>query len=267
MQMVKTGNSANIYIPKEGNRDNLFERLFEFIEMYDTDWKNRIKPASENAINQLVESSEIIKHNVDIPVIYRMFLEKMGENDGGLLSEVLLGETQIYEILELLEDYHKYDPDYFESLIFPFCIQETGLELSFDLSSNNQDSVWVTEGSEVFRKTSENFEKFLFQCAFKKFVYFNVRISYGASKKILEETMEKANISDIFEELNRIINKYGIIKAWFSDFEHYIGIGSNIAFYMEYHNGVVGEIRGENDTEVNNLLTDIINITGARSMN
>lgn len=36
---------------------------------------------------------------------------------------------------------------------------------------------------------------------------------------------------------------------------------------MEYHNGVVGEIRGENDTEVNNLLTDIINITGARSMN
>lgn len=267
MQMVKTDNSTNIYIPKEGNANNLFERLFEFIEMYDTDWKNRIKPASENSINQLIELSEISKYNRDIPIVYRKFLKKMGQDDGGLLSEVLLGETKIDEIIELLEDYHKYDSDYFENLIFPFCIQETGIELSFDLSSNNQEGIWITEGSEIFRKTSESFEKLLFQCAFKKFVSFSVRVCYGASKKTLGETMRKANISNIFEELNKIIKKYGIIKTWFSDFEHYIGIGGDIVFYMEYHNGVVGEISGRNYTEVNDLLTDIINITGARTMN
>ena len=180
---------------------------------------------------------------------------------------MLSGETNIDEIIELLEDYHKYDPDYFGNLIFPFCIQETGIELSFDLrNSNNQEGVWITEGSEIFRKASESFEKLLFQCAFKKFVSLNVSINYGASKNVLDEIMEKEDISNVFEELNRIIKKYGIIKVWFSDFEHYIGIGRDIAFYMECYNGVVGSISGENDTEVNSLLDEIINITGARVM-
>lgn len=69
------------------------------------------------------------------------------------------GITDINYIIRLFENYHTYDPSFFNKGIFPFCKYDMGIELAFDLKEESQQSVWDTEKGEVFEKYAESFEK------------------------------------------------------------------------------------------------------------
>lgn len=257
-------NINDIFVFKKGEVCDLFERLFEFIDSFDAQWKYTVKPAADALIDKLLEVSQVTKYNRNIPQSYYLFLKIMGEYDGGLLSDTLHGITDINYIIRLFENYHTYDPSFFNKGIFPFCKYDMGIELAFDLKEESQQSVWDTEGGEVFEKYAESFEKLLFQCAFRKFVTFREKLSFGSSHNLTKEAMEKNNISNLFEKIDEMANKCGISKTWFSDFRTYIGIGKGAAFYISYNSGVVGQIRGQNDKVVHDLFDGIQNFTGAK---
>ena len=69
--------------------DKLFKRLYDYIEPFDSDWKNRIKPASKDMMDNYIKAAGLQLGNYAerIPASYLKFLELMGEDDGGLISQ------------------------------------------------------------------------------------------------------------------------------------------------------------------------------------
>lgn len=267
MQMLMSTNKNNLFPMEEGQMEDIYIKLFEFIDKYDTGWKHKIKPATEEQIEKLLEISRIREHNWQLPQVYRQYLEIMGQNDGGLLSKIMLGETDINNIIDIFAEYDIYDPEFFEKGVFPFCSQDTGVELAFVYKTEADQGIWRTEGGQVFDRESESFEKLLFQCAFMKFVFHRLTISYGTAQSDLNVAMKRNNISNLFLVVNEIAEKYGMSKAWFSDERYYVGMGKNIVFYMKYDGAACGRISGENEQEVNNLFHEIKAIAGARQTN
>lgn len=116
-----------------GNDNNIFERLAEYIDVFDLTWKERIKPASQEQIEELRNVTQLKKYAADFPKPYLIFLETMGMNDGELLSEYLLGTANIEQMIHLYYDNQKYTPEVFDTPYLTFFDQETGVEYSFDL--------------------------------------------------------------------------------------------------------------------------------------
>ena len=73
--------------------DDLFKNLYDYIEPFDTNWKKRLKPASKKLITQFIETSRIGEYVDRLPLSYFQFLEKMGRDDGGLISRLYGGGT------------------------------------------------------------------------------------------------------------------------------------------------------------------------------
>ncbi len=72
--------------------------------------------------------------------------------------------------------------------------------------------------------------------------------------------MINKKIEDLYKELDIIIKKYGLEKAWFSDSLHYIALGENTSFYVKKKNGVIGFVTSENQkvvVELTNIITDL----------
>ncbi len=63
--------------------DELFKRLYDYIELFDLDWKTRIKPASKEMMDSYIKAAELSLGNYAerIPASYLKFLELMGEDD------------------------------------------------------------------------------------------------------------------------------------------------------------------------------------------
>lgn len=103
--------------------DGFFKELYDYIEPYDADWKNRLKPASENLIAEFLKCSRIGQYIGRIPPHYMQFLGRMGQGDGGLVSDVMLGggEIDINDLMEEFREYYpKYDSDFLGQGILPF---------------------------------------------------------------------------------------------------------------------------------------------------
>lgn len=250
-------NSKDIIIPEKGNDDNLFQRLSDYIEVFNRSWNKRIKLASDNLIEKLIKVSEIDRCKRIIPHNYILFLKKMGLDDGGLLSNALLGTASIDDIIELYEDYHEFTPEVFDTSIFPFFYQETGGELSFDLNAKNSNNILVTDSGEVFDVISESFEKLLFQCAFSQFVRYKIYIRFGGSKNSLNKALCNNESTDILKLLDDISIKNNMIKIWFSDKKHYIAVGREISYYVYMDKGVSGFVTGNNSKLIKDICKEL----------
>lgn len=222
------------------SRENIFQELFNYIDKFDKNWKERIKPASNSSIESLKSVAEIQKWCSDFPESYRIFLETMGENDGGLLSKSLIGTSNIMEIIDLYEEFHKFYPNVFDVPYFTFFQNEMGNELAFDLSAMGKCNILETDCGEVIHVYSESFEKLLFQSAFNSFERFNTYIEVSGSSHQLKKkicNLEDEAIYDIMEELAM---QWGLKKVWFSDKNHYIAVGAETGLYMEREAGMHG---------------------------
>lgn len=75
-------------IPREGNISTLFERLAEYINISNPDWIHRIQPTEKEDIELLKKVSRIKKMAGDFPESYKIFLNHIGERNGGLINKL-----------------------------------------------------------------------------------------------------------------------------------------------------------------------------------
>lgn len=258
----------HILIPERGETSDLFYRLSNYISEFDTMWKDRISPASPADIemfNQIINQNTYPgKHK--IPNEYYIFLEYMGEDDGGLLSQVLnnsyISRAELNE--SYLEDVSKFYPELKCCPYVPFlCNDIVETELSFDLSSENTHQIVVTNGEELYGKTGDTLEKLLFRCAFRRFYLPSAaRFASVASKQFCYNnfavnttnaynSLFQTN-SVFFDFITQIERKFSFTEVWFSNKEGYfndcyIGISTDSKMVMSIrhcYNTLFGTISG-----------------------
>lgn len=249
--------------PQISDETNLFYTLSNYINEFNKEWIKKIKPASNTSIELLKRVSEIQKWREEFPKPYYMFLETMGENDGGLLSDSLIGTAHIIEIIDLYEEFHKFSPEVFDTPYLSFFQMEMGGELSFDLSGKHAKNILETDSGELFRINSESFEKLLFQSAFNCFERFGHYIGFSSSLSQLKKATSIHEKKDLFETIDIIAKSYGLEKAWFSDEKHYIAIGLNTSFCVQKAEGTIGFVTSSNKALLKELVWDLTKLVGA----
>ena len=142
---------------------HIFERLSSYINIVDKDWINGIKPANKESISQLRKLSGIESAGLDLPESYKVFLEYMGECDGDIFGQTLLGQISITDILELYKELNEYEPDAINPLCLAFVSTHTGTQISFDLRQPDNPNIVKSSDGEISDYFSESFEKLLFQ--------------------------------------------------------------------------------------------------------
>lgn len=253
----------NSIIPQEGNSSNFFKRLSDYIGYFDSTWSDRIKGATKEDIGRLEVLSGIQKSDCKIPLYYQIFLDNMGEDDGVILTSQM-GTSCINEIIELYEEIHKFEPETLNSnyLIFynVYLASQIALEVG---KSENPLIVDYAEG-EVCDSHSENFEKLLFQLAFRKYVKSNYTIRFGTSGNTLKDMLNKNdNIGkSVFDIIEFVTEPQGFKKIWISDNWNYIGINPDAFCVIRCQDprlGFSGYVTGaskENIVKLANLLAN-----------
>lgn len=240
----------NTKIPREGSEMDLYERLEEYITPADREWKTRIKGASEKEIEELREKSGLKERHLEFPKGYLAFARKMGNDDGGLLDSRLLGIGSISDILTMYRE-AELNEQYREKYIYPYdeitekieteekeieddeeeieeeeeeieeeerCFyffwNEMGIWYGINLEDKKKDCIQC-DGGEII---SSSFEKLLFQCAVRRYEseYYPFHCGFSASQMSLERAI-KLNGEEIEEVADKIIRKYDLKKAWFSN--------------------------------------------------
>lgn len=239
------------------DESSVFQQLHDYISEFDREWWKKIIPASETMIESLKIVSEIQRKSDDFPPLYKMFLEHMGRNDGGLLSVPLNGTSNIIDIIDLYEEFHKFTPEVFCTPYFAFFQKEMGGELSFNISNPHEENILDTDCGEIFRVNSESFKKLLFQSAIIRFERFKNYIRFSGTLNNLKEAMLISGENSIIHIIDGVLAKYGLTKAWFSDRNHYIALGVETSLYVQKTYGVIGFITSNNTDISKKLVEDL----------
>lgn len=109
--------------------EDLFKELYDYIEPFNTGWKKQLKPASRQLVNKFIKLSRMKEYADRIPLSYFEFLERMGQDDGGLLSNLYGGGT--INPKELMDEIKHnwnfcYERDYLPKRRFPFFMDWMG---------------------------------------------------------------------------------------------------------------------------------------------
>lgn len=237
-----------ILMPECGITGDLFCRLFNYISAFDPTWINRIKPATSTDIEMFIQ---IVNQNdypakKEVPIEYFIFLEQMGDDDGGLLTQSLSDSIISRASLNHLywERVNKHYPELKNSPYIPFLFNSLGdVEFSFDLSSENPHLIALTYRDELYTTTSDTLENLLFRCAFRKFYLPHAR-------RLAEKNPEKYCYStfsvdtndayrsfiptnnDFLKFIRQIETMFSFTEVWFSNKDGYfndcyIGMSAN----------------------------------------
>ena len=196
-------------------RVDFMEGLDAYISPVDPGWRERLIPPEPEELADLQMYLEMQKENPKVPESYLKFACYAAEGDGGLLSDVLLGELCLARLPEITENVCDDMPND-RLLIF---WNEMGVLYFIDLKNGGKIS---DEGGFYF---SSSFENLLFQCAVKKFEerYFAEYVGFGY-KRLLSFDQKKA--LDI--TIKKFIQRNQMQTVWFND-EYFL-----FAYNQEY---------------------------------
>lgn len=253
--------------------NELFKRLYDYIEPFDPDWKNRIKPASKEIMNSYVKAAKLSLGNYTerIPASYLKFLELMGEDDGGLISQrydtvVDMIATNINEVMELLDEDE-------EEKMLPFYIgiHVITYVMWIDLEKENSKRILGTYDNDYknFTEVSESFEKYLFQCAFDHIIEYEFKEYFTLRKSDVYAIAEYQNITPekLYKKIIHFIEEYGIKENWFSEPNYYIGESKDTTFCIKYDGDIHGKITSKSHIIVKSIHNDIWNFNMNRILN
>lgn len=253
---------SNIFFPEQGKCDSIFARLSHYIGLFDNTWKEQIRPASAEQIKKLREVSQLGRYNIELPRAYKIYLEMMGVDDGGLLSKFFNGGTaDIEDIIQIYNNLYESEP---EALDTPYQIIfwcDWGGNVFIDLSGNHGDNILVVYQGETYNVVSESFEKMIFQAAFKTYEVFSNQLDFGVSIAGLREKIQPDKVHTTLEAL---CLKYGFIKLWISDSKWYMARGENINFWVCCDIAMYGRITGEDKEKLNVLYKDFETLFGVK---
>ena len=160
--------------------------------LFDNTWKERIRPASVEQIKKLREVSQLGRYGIELPKAYKIYLEMMGIDDGGLLSKFFNGRTaNIEDIIQIYNNLCESEPEVLDTpyqIIF-WC--DWGGNVFIDLSGNHGDSILVVYQGETYNMVSESFEKMIFQAALRYMKSFQINWILGYQ---LRDSKKKFNL-------------------------------------------------------------------------
>ena len=242
--------------------DELFQKLYDYIESFEADWKKYIKPASNELIEKLIEVTKVGEYAKRIPASYLKYLELMGEYDSGLISELRIGgvPVRVSALINVLKS-TIYDKDLGKKR-FPFAV-DTTIEriMFFDLTKENSEEVWYKGGNKIIR-LSESFDKFMFQRVFDTIVHYKYAIYNMIIEERFDMAAEEQNIEkdELYKKVIQEIEEHGIKEAWFSDPNYYRGEGDGIAIGIEYYGGISCKIVSETKEKILFLRKKLSNV-------
>lgn len=241
-------------IPEQGDNSDLFERIFNYISNFDNNWINRIQPAAEEDINLLTKLSGIEKIGLKLPQCYQIFLNYMGEKDGGILTGKE-GSCSIKEIIKLYQEIHKYEPENLNPQYLLFFNVTLGSQIAFDLGSPENPNLVDFDCGKAYEVRSESLEKLIFESIFFKYVKDKYTIYFGGSGNSLNKALSKNRSphSNIFKIIEETAEQYNFKKVWISEEERYFGINETASIYIWRNGlktGVGGHITGVNRKDV-----------------
>jgi len=241
----------NSRIPLAGTYTDLYERLSNYISRFDKNWINEIKGAKKEDIDTLKHLNQMNQYDYHYPKAYEIYLNYMGVNDNGLLNTQIPGYASVSEIIESYEGIHEEQPETLSGQYIHFFQKELfDGQLSFDFTQiDNPQIVMTDEDSQFVSYFADNFEKFLFQCAFSKYekLSYEECITFAGSSRMFKEALKNNNVLNVSDMINNFSGKYGFQKVWFSDRNHYIGFKEGISFYIDSRNDslrgfIVGDV-------------------------
>ncbi|MFG6368824.1 MAG: hypothetical protein K1W16_10445 [Lachnospiraceae bacterium] len=191
------------------------EGLNAYISPVDPSWRERLIPPEPEDLEELQMYLEMQKQNPKVPEAYLKFACYAAEGDGGLLSDVLLGEFCLARLPEITENANN---DLLVNSLLIFW-DEMGERYFIDL--NNDNKISLEEGYYI----SSSFENLLFQCAVQKFEekYFPEYVGFGYETLL---SFDQKRVVD--SALKEFIQKNQMQTVWFND-EYFL-----FAYNQEY---------------------------------
>lgn len=252
----------------QGDSENVIERLFATMSAIDSEWAMKIKPATQEQIQRLKDLIGFSQNGIEIPKVYLDFLEKMGQDDGGLLENEWDGfsEANIDAIIDyydcVSEDAFEFAPK--EFLLFLSHWSEAYLYL--DMSKGDNPPVYNYK--ELFADT---FENYLFHMAFRYMYKKEYHISdnwLSFSQKQMDDMLKKkttfnGTMAERMDYISQIMNSLSFERVWFSDsVRHYYykdGIVVLVCAYFSLGILVVGN--DDNKTvKLKEHITNLLNV-------
>ncbi len=185
-------------------RVDFMEGLDAYISPVDPDWRGRLIPSEPEDLADLQVYLEMQKENPKVPESYLKFACYAAEGDGGLLSDVLLGELCLARLPEITENVCD---DMLNDNLLIFW-NEMGVRYFIDLKNDGKISC------EEEYYISSSFENLLFQCAVQKYEkrYFLKYLGFGY-KNLLSFDQKK----DVDIVIKEFIKKNQMQTVWFND--------------------------------------------------
>ncbi len=217
-------------------RTQMFEKRVDFMEGLDAyilpvdpDWRGRLIPPEPEDLADLQMYLEMQKENPKVPESYLKFACYAAEGDGGLLSDVLLGEFYLVRLSEITENQN--NKLYVDGLN---CFwNEMGVMYFIDLKNDGKISC---EGDFYI---SSSFENLLFQCAVRKFEkkYFAENLGFGYKSL---SSFEQKRLLDIV--LKEFIKKNQMQTVWFNDEYFLFAYNQECSFWIMQYELLEGKL-------------------------
>jgi len=259
---MQTQMSDQILEPQKGSKEDCIERVIDFVGQFDTKWSKLIKPAQKEKIGEMKNILKLDNKEINLLSVYFQYMERMGEYDGGLISDTLYGDCCIDSLLELYKEYAHEEIDIIKNGFINFCMQDMGGQYSIMFGKSDDEQVYETDDEIICSPIAENFEKLLFQCAVKKFAFFETSFKFAGSKSGLIDALGTDEHYIFLKQIRVLCKKYGMEEAWISDFKHYISFGDNLIVWIEVSEGINGRVTGKKYDVVTTFLSDLKKISG-----
>ena len=211
-------------------RVDFMEGLSAYISPVDPGWRGRLIPPEPEDLADLQMYLEMQKENPKVPESYLKFACYAAEGDGGLLSDVLLGEFCLARLPEIIRDQN--NNELFVDELNCFWNE---MDVMYFIDKKNDDKISCEGGFYV----SSSFENLLFQCAVQKFEerYFSEYLGFGY-KSLL--SFDQKKVLDI--TIKEFIKKNQMQTVWFNDEYFLFAYNQECSFWIMQYELLEGKL-------------------------
>lgn len=222
-------------IPRQGQQNNLFERLRDYMSAIDSTWPVRVKPADKKLLERF---SQLTGRGTDpswIPEAFRQTALSIGCDAGGLFKDFMVN-TNLEDIISLYEDYQKFEPQAINPDLPIVAKYIIGAQISLNMSTNMEPPIVDTSNGEFIRPRAKSWEAFVMQAA----------LLYGEPRRLprgywcscsSNEVKALGGVVAVTTIINEFATREGFLMAWPSDDTTSIALGQSSSIFVQTHGG------------------------------
>ena len=266
-----TEKPANLYAFIEDYIRQIHESAEHFAPVWQDriplDWYTKIQPASEKNIAALKKVSGFAQRGLELPAEYLAFLRRMGQNDGGLLSNYFDCYSDIVHLIRYYEENDEYfdeEPDWQDNQLL-ITIGELTDEPDFCLTVKEDGSHEISGRSYTWSHKqptdyyAETFDKFFMQIIFHLYeqAKYQNTIFFTSCYNDVKDNVLQYGDTTIMRQVDELAAQYGFQKSWCSDQWHYCGFKEKSCLMIHRDFTYSGLIGTDDVTDIGNLEEEI----------